>query len=165
MTGRAVLATCVLLALLSGTASADPGDTVEQRIPFLAIQTNTCITPPETFQGTGFFHVKTHTSLGADGRLHVSNEFNVESVQAVALVSGKRYVMTAETSDSSNTDTTDLAPREGTFEDHLLFIRQGEDGTLINGDDLYQKGFAHFTVNANGVTTVDRGPEFTFECR
>ena len=158
---RVIVITGLLLGLMAPPARAD--DTIEYRVPFLIISTNGCVTPFETFQGTGFFHVKVHMSVGADGSTHASTEFNVESAQATAVIPPfARYVETAETSTSSNA-ASDTVPREETREDHVSFIRLGETGTYVFGDDLYQKVLAHMTVNANGQTTVDRA-EIIFEC-
>jgi hypothetical protein len=44
------------------------------------------------------------------------------------------------------------------------FTRLGEGGTLFPDDDLYFRLKQHFTINANGVVTVNRF-EITSECR
>jgi hypothetical protein len=41
------------------------------------------------------------------------------------------------------------------FEFDELFVRVGEDGSYVLGDDFYEHFLAHVTVNADGVVTVD----------
>jgi hypothetical protein len=40
-------------------------------------------------------------------------------------------------------------------ESTLQFVRSGEDGTFLPGDDFYEHFLAHITANANGVVTVE----------
>ena len=44
----------------------------------------------------------------------------------------------------------------------IQFIRFGEDGTYLIGDDFYEHFLYHATVNANGIVTVD---DLTVETR
>lgn len=44
----------------------------------------------------------------------------------------------------------------------VQFIRVGEGGTYVVGDDFYEHYLAHATVNANGIVTVD---DFSDEVR
>jgi hypothetical protein len=59
-------------------------------------------------------------------------------------------------------DSLDLAPFHTTFEFMVQFIRVGEGGTYVVGDDFYEHYLAHATVNANGIVTVD---DFSDEVR
>jgi len=85
--------------------------------------------------GSGFIHVKIFESF--DPNYHVSKEENVESFQATT-PSGVRYVVQA--------------------------IRQGEDGSLVTGDDFYIRFSSHYTYNGNGDLTASFS-DFTTECR
>lgn len=89
----------------------------------------------EAFVGSGFIHVKIFESF--DPNYHVSMEENVESFQATT-PSGVRYVVQA--------------------------IRQGEDGSLVTGDDFYIRFSSHYTYNGNGDLTASFS-DFTTECR
>jgi hypothetical protein len=57
---------------------------------------------------------------------------------------------------------SDMAPSHTTLEFMVQFIRVGEGGTFIVGDDFFEHFLAHATVNANGVVTVD---DFTDDTR
>jgi hypothetical protein len=57
-------------------------------------------------------------------------------------------------------------PRSLLDEFQLLehYIRQGEDGSLVEDDDFFLWIRLHLTVNATGVPTAER-MEFEFDCR
>jgi hypothetical protein len=162
LSGRVVLATSLLLALLAFAtpALADTDFTVEEQVPLAGTFTNDC--RAEQFVVTGFLHTKNHVTVGLDGSIHMYTGFNFQDVHGTA-ASGARYVMTAESNRSWNS-AADGAPQEGNYVANLLMNRLGEDGLPVLGDDLYQKILAHYTVNGNGVTKVDRY-EVTFDCR
>ncbi|HEY8825338.1 MAG TPA: hypothetical protein VIP07_10670 [Candidatus Limnocylindria bacterium] len=157
---RVAVATCLLLGLVAGPAAGDTSFTVEQRVPLAGGNTNDCT--GEFFTITGYFHTKVHMSMTLDGRTNTTTEFNLESVKGVAL-SGARYVETAETSTMWNRDL-DMVPQTSNYKSDVLMNRLGEDGSYVLGDDSYTMVLVHYTVNANGTTTVDR-MDVTITCR
>ena len=153
---------CLLVLVVPALASADT--IVNFRQPLFVDGTNTCVMPAEEFIGSGFLHIQAHLTVATDGSLHEGFELNVESAQAVGVLPPfKKYVETAESGFTSNS-ASDLVPREETREEHVSYIRQGEDGTYLVGDDLYHHVLVHMTVNANGDITVDK-VVMDFECR
>ncbi|HEY8785558.1 MAG TPA: hypothetical protein VIN63_03695 [Candidatus Limnocylindria bacterium] len=140
MFARVAIATCMLLALLAGPATADTGFTIEQRIPLAGGNTNDCT--GEFFTITGYFHTQVHLSMTLNGRTNTTTEFNLEAAKGVGVITGARYVETAETSQMWNRDLD----------------------SFVLGDDSYTMVLMHYTVNANGTTTVDR-VDVTITCR
>ena len=144
----------VALALPASKAAAQP--TTHLPVPFVGF--NPCT--GEAFAGAGFMHVKTTFTTAPN--FHVSVEVNIESAQGTT-VTGVRYVAPFQNSFHQIMDS-DFVPANATSEEMMQFIRQGEDGTLVLGDDFYVRTKFHFTVNANGEMTVDN-LETTCTCR
>ncbi len=132
--------------------------TVDQHVPFSEAVINPCTS--ELFSGSGFFHIKTVVTFTPN--THFSSELNVEDFKG-ATATGVTYVATEESSFHTIFDT-DVAPATQNQEFTEHFIRQGEDGTFIMGDDFYARVRAQLTINANGVVTVDNS-EFTITCK
>src|SRR5712691_2514475 len=150
-----VLAALVLAAgALIGAARATADPAVETTTPFTFSGTNTCIFPAEDFVGTGNLHFLISSNLSTGGMVQSHLEANLQGLQAMTL-SGKKYVVVDTSTQTLVFDTPDLAPFHETLEWIVQFIRQGEDGTLIGGDDFYEHFLAHATVNANGLVTVE----------
>ena len=80
---------------------------------------------------------------------------SLQGARATAIASGAKYQVPGTETDSDELDTTDVAPFHTTSEVMIQFIRFGEDGTYLIGDDFYEHFLAHATVNANGIVTVD----------
>ncbi len=132
--------------------------TVDQHVPFSEAVINPCTS--ELFSGSGFFHIKTVVTFTPN--THFSSELNVEDFKG-ATATGVTYVTTEESSFHTIFDT-DVAPATQNQEFTEHFIRQGEDGTFIMGDDFYARVRDQLTINANGVVTVDNS-EFTITCK
>ncbi len=145
----------VLAYLLVFTPSARADTAVNTTAAFTFSGTNTCVIPAEDFAGTGGLHVIVSSSLSTDGMVHSHLKANFQGMQATALISGKKYQVPASETDSYEFDTPDFAPFHTTFEFMVQFIRVGEGGTYIFGDDFFEHFLAHATINANGVVTVD----------
>jgi len=128
-------------------AALDP-PSVDTHVPFTFADVNPCTGEP--FSGPGFIHLRIYLTSGPN--FHLSIEENLEDVKGVTLT-GVRYVVPAQTSQQLIADQ-DFAPASGTFQEIEQFIRQGEDGTFIMGDDFYLRMMFHFTVNANGDATA-----------
>ena len=119
------------LALLFPVTKAAAQATVDTHMPFTTAATNSCT--GESFVGSGFLHMKVFESF--DPNYHVSMEANVESFEA-ATPSGVRYVVPEQVSSHTIADT-DGVPVNATDEEIGHLIRQGEDGSLLTGDDFF----------------------------
>jgi len=156
---RAFVVVAVAFTLLASKAAAQT--TVDQHVPI-----NQAVLNPlnpctgELFFGSGFLHLKTFVTLSPNS--HFSTELNVEDFKG-ATVTGVRYVATEDLTEHLIFDS-DVAPltENEEFTEHL--VRQGEDGTFVMGDDFYIRIRAQFTINANGVVTVDNS-EATATCK
>jgi hypothetical protein len=153
----------VLFVLVGGAlvfAAGAAADTAfSTRAPISFSDTNPCTLEP--FMGTGFMHMTVSSNLSTSGMVTSHLEANFESLQAVAL-SGAKYVVPAEASETVGFDSTDFMPFHETVELDEQFVRLGEDATFVLGDDFYEHFLGHVTVNANGVVTVN---DFTFQAR
>ena len=89
-------------------------------------------------------------------------EENVESLQATT-PSWVRYVVPEQIASHTIADT-DAVPVNSTVEATGQAIRQGEDGSLVTGDDFYIRFSSHYTYNGNGDLTASFS-DFTTECR
>ncbi len=147
-----------ILALVLGTSAlvtatgATAGSAVATTAPFTFPGTNPCTNEP--FVGNGSLHFLTSANLSDGGMVQSHLEANLQGLHAVT-VSGKNYVVVDTSTQTLVFDTPDLAPFHETLEWIVQFVRQGEDGTFIYGDDFFEHFLAHATVNANGIVTVD----------
>jgi len=142
-----LLAAMAMVALLAHDAAAQP-TILDTHVPFTFAGGNSCT--GEFFSGSGFYHQK--ITFEPAPNFHFSLEINFENAQATTM-SGVRYVWNSQEAVHTILDT-DSAPANQTFELVLHFIRQGEDGAFVAGDDFYLREAAHFTVNANGDFTA-----------
>ena len=136
-----------MLALPAHNAPAQP-TVLDTHVPFSFATGNSCT--GEFFSGSGFYHQK--ITFETAPNFHFSVEVNFESAQGTT-TSGVKYVWDSQEAVHTIFDT-DSAPADQTFELMFHFIRQGEDGAFVAGDDFYLREAAHFTVNANGDFTV-----------
>ena len=144
----------VLAFVLLFTASVRADTAVATAVPITFNGINTCFIPAEDFMGTGKLHFLISGNLSTGGMVQSHLEANLQGLKAVT-VSLKTYVVVDTSTQTLVFDTLVPVPFHETLEWTVQFIRQGEDGTLIGGDDLYEHFLAHATVNANGVVTVD----------
>jgi hypothetical protein len=137
------------------TSSVSAETVVETLSPFPFSGTNTCT--GEDFVGTGGVHLVITGNLSPSGMVQSHIQANFQGMRATALISGKKYQVPDSETHSLEFDSNDLplAPAHETFEVMFQFIRAGEDGTLVGGDDFYTHILAHSTINANGVVTVE----------
>ena len=155
----ATLFLCFFLLALSSTATADA---VSTTVPITFMGTNVCVIPAEDFVGSGNVHLVLSSNLSASGMVQSNLQANLQGLQATAIASGKRYQVPLSSTESFEFDSSDLAPFHTTFELMAQFVRVGEDGTYLFGDDFYEHFLVHATVNANGIVTVD---DFTDDTR
>lgn len=152
----ALIAGAVLIAATG--ASAGPG--FSQTTPFAFSDVNPCTLEP--IAGMGKLHFLTTINTSNSGNLQSHFEATISGLQATT-VTGKKYVV-VDQSNLTDTLDSDVMPFHHTMERTVQYVRSGEDGSFLPGDDFYEHVLAHFTINANGVVTVD---EFTddFHCK
>ena len=75
---------------------------------------------------------------------------HIDGLKAIGMPNGKTYIVQDVYSD----EFVIAGATEETFDITAHFIRQGEDGTLILGDDFYEYMRTHITANANGMVTA-----------
>jgi len=138
-----VLGGGVLIGATGATAAA-----FSSTIPFPYDGTNPCT--GEAFTGTGTMHFLQGENLSSSGVIEYHLNVRLDGLQAVALVSGKRYVV----QDTFNQEFVFGSAAEETFDVTAHFVRVGEDGTLILGDDFYEYFRTHITANASGMITA-----------
>jgi len=141
------------LLVFTGSVTADPG--VNATAPFSFSGTNGCVVPAEDFVGTGALHMVVTSNLSAGGMVQSHLKANLQGMQATALVSLKKYQVIDSETDSYEFDFSDVTPFHNTWEFMVQFIRVGEGGVYVMGDDFFLHFLAHATVNANGFVTVD----------
>jgi hypothetical protein len=146
---------CVSAPLLLALISAAMANAVSMTAPFTFTGTNVCVVPAEDFVGTGNVHLVVSSNLSTSGMVQSHLQANLQGLQATGIASGKKYQVPESLTESYEFDALDVAPFHTTFEFIVQFIRVGEDGTYVFGDDFYEHFLAHATVNANGIVTVD----------
>jgi hypothetical protein len=145
-----MLGGCALLA--AAGAIAGPGFTTTT--PFTFGGTNPCT--GESFTGSGKLHflISDNASNSGNIQFHIEATFSgLQAVTTLPSVPGKKYTVVSQENQTSTFDS-DGAPAHETVEHTVQFVRTGEDGSLITGDDFYEHFLAHITANANGVITV-----------
>jgi hypothetical protein len=143
-----VLAAVVLAvgALLGAPgASADPA--FSETVPMTYVGFNSCT--GGSFTGTGTMHFLMSDRLSSSGALQHHLLTTIDGLQAVTPL-GKRYVV----QDTFNDEFVFSGASEETFAITAHYIRVGEDGTLVLGDDFYEYLRTHVTANANGMITA-----------
>ena len=102
----------------------------------------------EELHFTGAFHLNIHTVIDAKGGFHSVFIANDHSISGIGLTSGIKYHEVGATTEVFNV-SGDFAPQEGTITSTLNFIGQGPGNNAIN------RFHFHYTINANGITTVE----------
>jgi hypothetical protein len=134
-------------AAFVGTTGAAGGPAVTQTMPFTYTGTNPCT--GETFLGSGNAHFLLSENLSASGAIQHHLDVRLDGLQAVT-PDGKKYVV----QDWFSQESVFSGAAEETFDITAHFIRVGEDGTFILGDDFYEYLRTHITANANGMVTA-----------
>jgi hypothetical protein len=143
---------CIALVGATG-ATAGPAVTTSMQFDYTA--SNPCAAG-ELFAGTGTIHMTLAENESTSAMLESQWSVHIDGLKAatVAPFPPKRYVVQDTFDHSFGFDETDGAPSRDTFQMTAHYIRQGEDGMLILGDDFYARFFAHVTANANGQLTA-----------
>jgi hypothetical protein len=141
--GVLALVACALAA--ATCAAAGPAFSTTSTIAYGGF--NMCTGEP--FSGTGELHFLMSENLSASGNIESHLNVRFDGLKAVT-TTGKKYVV----QDTFNHDFTIGTASEDTFDITAHFVRVGEDGTFVLGDDFYEYFRAHITANANGVPTA-----------
>ena len=99
--------------------------------------------------GDGTLHTTTTDNLSASGNIEFHLESRLDGLKAVTLT-GKKYVV----QDTSNLQFTISKASEETDGIVVHYVRVGEDGSFVLGDDFYEYLKTHITANANGMVTA-----------
>jgi hypothetical protein len=160
---RRLPAVLLLIGILALPAAAHGAivKTVETHTPFTDSRFNPCTGEPLVI--TGFFHSRVYFDVDLDGSTHFVLEFNLEDMKATAL-SGARYVVKDSLETHTNAQSA-FVPFNTEFNFVEHYVRSGDDGAFVEGDDFYLAFRNHLTVNANGVTTVQREQSNDDTCR
>ena len=145
------------LVVPANKATAQP-IVLDRHVPFNFAVVNPCT--GELFTGSGFVHLKITFTVAPN--FHLSVEQNIESAQGTT-ATGVKYVVPLQVAAHTIIDS-DFAPVTATQEVMEQFIRQGEDGTFVMGDDFFLRIKIHLTVNANGDVTASFS-DFTITCK
>jgi len=100
----------------------------------------------EELHFTGAFHWNYHTTIDAKGGFHSVFISNDHSLRGIGLTSGIMYHEVGAYTEVFNFRGD--APQEGTITITLNYIGQGPGNNAINKVNF------HYTINANGTTTV-----------
>ena len=130
--------------LISATGAA-AGPAFEETTPFTYPGTNMCT--GEMFTGTGTLHFLMSENLSASGNLQSKLDTHIDGLQATT-VTGKKYVV----QDVFDHSFVFAGADEDNFDITAHFIRVGEDGTFILGDDFYFRIHTHVTATDSAVT-------------
>ena len=151
---KALRAGALLGSLACALAVAAPAVAAafEERTPAAMTLYNPC--RGETFVVNGILHTVAQVDFRADGFVHVENHMNFEGMTAQSLVTGYAYVVDQNENDMTNA-ADGFAPFESSFDFREHFIRLGEDGLPVLGDDWYAYFHLHETINANGVPVTE----------
>jgi hypothetical protein len=144
------LATAVIVlavGTLIGAGGASAGPAFSETTPFPYDGVNPCT--GEAFSGTGTLHILVSENLSTSGALQYHLDARLDGLQAVTS-SGKKYVV----QDTFDHEFVFAGAAEDTFDLTAHFVRVGEDGAFVLGDDFYEFLRAHVTANANGIVTA-----------
>ena len=134
----------VALVTVTG-AAADSGTSTT--MPVMYSGANPCT--GEAFWGNGTVHTTLTDNLSASGNVAFHWDTTLDGLKAVT-ATGKTYVV----HESFNWQFSFSNASEETFDIVAHYVRVGEDGTLVLGDDFYQYLRTHATANASGMPTA-----------
>jgi hypothetical protein len=146
---RLVLSLAVVgmtLALAAGMALAQATTfTSNEKVPLDQIAENPCT--GELVQFTGELHVLLHSTVDANGGLHVQEHFQPQGALGTGLVSGEQYRGVGVTRNEAYIPPGGL--RETTFIDRFYFVSPGPSDNMLATTTI------HVTFNANGEPTAE----------
>jgi hypothetical protein len=139
--------TALAAATLAVAGVAGAGPAVSTTAPFTYDGVNPCTEPAEAFTGTGTLHFLLSENVSNSGALQHHLQTTIDGLKAVT-PTGKTYVVHDIFSDEFVFSGTTA---EETFDITAHYVRLGEDGTLVFGDDFYSYLRTHITANATGT--------------
>jgi hypothetical protein len=131
---------------LIGATGAAAGPAFNQTAPFPFVGDNLCTGEPIT--GSGQLHTEINENLSASGTLQSHVNVRLDGLKAVGTLSGRTYVVQ---STENHEFVFSGQTSEETYDLTAHFVRVGEDGLLILGDDFYMSFKTHITANAAGL--------------
>jgi hypothetical protein len=146
--GRSTWVVIALLVAALVTSTGTTAATVSQTIPFTYEGSNPCAAF-ELFAGTGTLHTTAIDNASTSGTVRYYLSSRIDGLQAVT-VAGKKYVV----QDVFYHQFVISGATEDTFDITAHYVRAGEDGTLVAGDDFYEYMRFHITANAQGLVTA-----------
>jgi hypothetical protein len=155
MRGRLTGVLALVLAtafLLPAAASGAIVKTVETHTPLTDARFNPCTAEPLVI--TGFFHSRVYFDVSSDGSTHAVLEFNFQNMKATTLT-GTTYVVKENVETHTNA-RSGFVPMNTQFNFVEHYVRRGDTGTFVDGDDFYLAFRMHVTVNANGTVSAQR---------
>ena len=144
---RAASALLVFAGALVAVTCAAAGPGVSTTEPVAYTGSNPCT--GEAFMGSGTVHTTTTDNLSTSGNVEFHLDSTLDGLKAVT-VTGKTYVV----HESFNWQFTISKATQQTFDIVAHYVRVGEDGTYVLGDDFYEYLQTHVAANANGVPTA-----------
>jgi hypothetical protein len=143
-----VLATLALgIGGLVAPSAVVAGPGISQTMPFTYAGTNPCTGEP--FSGSGNLHFLLNENVSASGAIEHHLNARIDGLHAVT-PTGKKYVV----QDTFNDEFVFSGADEETFDLTAHYVRVGEDGSFVLGDDFYEYLRTHITANANGMVTA-----------
>jgi hypothetical protein len=155
---RAAAITAATLVVGFGAATASAATTTFD-VPVNGAVTNDCTGEAVVINGTDHMKFTDNSSLAG---LKSQIEANLTGVKGVTLM-GVRYVMNQQTSDMQHAEFDPSGNVQLTVEETTILTRQGEDGSLLTGDDFRLHVVTHLTVS-NGITRADK-QDLSADCR
>jgi len=151
-----------ILAMLLAVAPVSAGAIVTREEVEISIDDIFSAPCPDTdiedihVQGT--YTIKTKTVIDGHGGFHFSSHWNWANFTGTGLTSGDTYVVTQTFSHTEHdfVGANDVESFTLIFNFHL--VSKG------SGDNIQLHGVNHYTVNANGETTVDKAT-FSVVCK
>ncbi|MFL6037396.1 MAG: hypothetical protein ACJ74B_02065 [Gaiellaceae bacterium] len=137
----------VLAGALVAATCAAAGPAVSTTTPVMYMGSNPCTGEP--FTGNGTAHMTMTDGVSASGNIEFHLDARIDGLKAVT-VTGKTYVV-QET--SPNWQISFSKAFEETFVLLAHYVRVGDDGSFVLGDDFYEYLKTHVTANANGIPT------------
>jgi hypothetical protein len=140
-----MVAAAVLLAILGsarGVRAQATAVTTTESVPFDLTVLIPCV--PENVHLTGNLQIVNHTTVNADGGVHLVSHVNPQGLSGVGDVTGDKYQGSGLTQNVINASAGETL----TFLNIMRFVGQGP------GNDFTLQQQVHVTVNANGQTTT-----------
>jgi hypothetical protein len=150
--------TLTFLALLLAVAPVSAGAIVTREETVIELsenfndyENNTKVCPDiETIHVEGTYTIKTTTVLDGNGGVHFSSHWNWANFTGTGLTSGDTYVVTQTFSHTEHDSVGENGVENFTLIFNFHLVSKG------SGDNIQLHGVNHYTVNANGETTVDK---------